>query len=382
MFVITTFRTDASIRCAMTPGDLRVHAPLTESPDSRMMGRHWDCQERSTVGSLPLRRFLIISVACAFIALGGAGCRDDEAAAEATEAATPVVEAPAAKTPAPSPEKERVAPPGDVAAATPEKSAEERRMSARQRAVDRAKARVKERARKDTGEPAKLPGPENRAAAGPGAPKSAAPTATKSDSETDSKPAKPRSAVTRAAHLAKRDVPMPNGSAKKGRKPVVIQPSSPPTKKTRSDAPPSASRRSAPLLPISHALNAVELKTLTGKSFRADELVGQLPSSRYNTVYFRTGKGGDYGVSVQLWHEPALRDTRARYENMKSTYPNVTETGNVTHSSFFAHWGEVHHLVFMDLKKRRVVSVSAGNQTLTPDQLYAVATTVRDRLLR
>ena len=83
---------------------------------------------------------------------------------------------------------------------------------------------------------------------------------------------------------------------------------------------------------------------------------------------------------VQLWHEPALKDTRARYEAMKIGYPNAQETGNVTNYTFFSHWGNVYHMVFMDLKRRRVAAVST--EALTPNQLFTVATRVRDRLLR
>ena len=115
-------------------------------------------------------------------------------------------------------------------------------------------------------------------------------------------------------------------------------------------------------------------------TFKPSLLDGQLPSPRYNSLYFKNGRGDKLGVAVQLWHEPALKDTRARYEQMKVSFPNTQETGNITKYTFFSHWGNVYHMVFMDLKRRRVVSVSS--ESITPNQLFTVATRVRDRLLR
>lgn len=135
-----------------------------------------------------------------------------------------------------------------------------------------------------------------------------------------------------------------------------------------------------PPLPISHALSGKELTEMTGQRFKPAILEGQFPTPRYNSLYYEAERGSKLGVSVQLWHEPALKDTRARYEQMKVSYPNAQETGNITNYTFFSHWGEVYHMVFMDLKRRRVAAVST--ETLTPNQLFTVATRVRDRLLR
>ena len=119
---------------------------------------------------------------------------------------------------------------------------------------------------------------------------------------------------------------------------------------------------------------------MTGLKFKEGTLEGQTPSPRYNALYFEGDRKDVFGVAVQLWHEPALKDTRARYEQMKIGYPNVQETGNITNYTFFSHWGKVYHMVFMDLKRRRVATVSS--EALTPNQLFTVATRVRDRLLR
>ena len=152
------------------------------------------------------------------------------------------------------------------------------------------------------------------------------------------------------------------------------------TKQGRDPVNVAAEAFAKPPLPISHALSSQELKQLTGQTFKPSSLGGQLPSPAYNSLYFRTTREEKLGVVVQLWHEPALKDTRARYEAMKIGYPNAQETGNITNYTFFSHWGNVYHMVFMDLKRRRVAAVST--EALTPNQLFTVATRVRDRLLR
>ncbi|GMV41564.1 MAG: hypothetical protein AMXMBFR64_32800 [Myxococcales bacterium] len=136
-------------------------------------------------------------------------------------------------------------------------------------------------------------------------------------------------------------------------------------------------------LDISQALTASELKVLSGgKAFKQGTLAGREGDPSYNSLYFAPAKGGAYGVGVQVWYEPTIRDTRTRYEDMKLTYPNVQETGNVTNYTYFAFWNDVYYLVFMGLKQRLVISVTASNETLSPNQLFAVATKVRDRLIR
>ena len=95
---------------------------------------------------------------------------------------------------------------------------------------------------------------------------------------------------------------------------------------------------------------------MTGQTFKPSSLGGQVPSPQYNSLYFRTSREEKLGVVVQLWHEPALKDTRARYEAMKIGYPNAQETGNVTNYTFFSHWGNVSYGLY-DLKRRRLQRV-------------------------
>lgn len=185
-----------------------------------------------------------------------------------------------------------------------------------------------------------------------------------------------KSAVERAAELASR-----TGTAERSQKAeekTARTAPAPATAPMRNTA--SKKVAHAPPIPISHALSSNELKEMTGMRFKEGVLEGQSPSPRYNSLYFEGDRKDVFGVAVQLWHEPALKDTRARYEQMKIGYPNVQETGNITNYTFFSHWGKVYHMVFMDLKRRRVATVSS--EALTPNQLYTVATRVRDRLLR
>ncbi|NUN15988.1 MAG: hypothetical protein HUU55_20365 [Myxococcales bacterium] len=136
-----------------------------------------------------------------------------------------------------------------------------------------------------------------------------------------------------------------------------------------------------PPIPIDHALALSELQSISGKQFKISSLSGQKSGPSYNSLYFSPKIGQDFGVAVQLWHESSIRDTRTRYEQMKASYPNVQETGNITTYTYFAHWKEIYYLVFMDLKKRRVVCVSGSNKALSPNQLFTIATKIRDRLI-
>ena len=141
-------------------------------------------------------------------------------------------------------------------------------------------------------------------------------------------------------------------------------------------------RPSGPPLQIDHAITASELKVLAGgTTFKRGTIAGRQGDPSYNSLYYGSTKGGSYGVGIQVWYEPTIRDTRARYEQMKTSYPNVQETGNVTNYTFFAFWDDVYYLVYMGLKQRLVISVTASNKTLDPNQLFAVATKVRDRLI-
>lgn len=141
------------------------------------------------------------------------------------------------------------------------------------------------------------------------------------------------------------------------------------------------SAANGPPIPIDHALALSELQTISGKQFKMSTLLGQTAGPGYNSLYFSPKVGQDFGVAVQLWHESSIRDTRTRYEQMKASYPNVQETGNITTYTYFAHWKEIYYLVFMDLKKRRVVCVSGSNKALSPNQLFTIATKIRDRLI-
>jgi len=187
-----------------------------------------------------------------------------------------------------------------------------------------------------------------------------------------------KSAVERAVKLAAQDGGNKRGRTVEKRAPSVKSP----TEKPKRPGPVATSKRVAasPPIPISHALSSKELREMTGMRFKEGVLEGQTPSPRYNSLYFEGDRKDVFGVAIQLWHEPALKDTRARYEQMKIGYPNVQETGNITNYTFFSHWGKVYHMVFMDLKRRRVATVSS--EALTPNQLFTVATRVRDRLLR
>lgn len=143
-----------------------------------------------------------------------------------------------------------------------------------------------------------------------------------------------------------------------------------------------APRETGPPLRVDHALRKTEIETYTGKKMRRGELGGIHPSPHYNYVMFETKGRGEFGASVQVWAERTIKDTRQRYEQMKATYPNVRDTTNITPYTFFASWGDLYYLAFMDLKRRRVIAVTAHASIVGPERLYQVAKLAHDRLVR
>jgi hypothetical protein len=136
-----------------------------------------------------------------------------------------------------------------------------------------------------------------------------------------------------------------------------------------------------PPLPIAHAVSDAELSAMAKVKLKKGEMTGRAPSPNYNSLLYETRKG-ELGVAVQAWDESTIKDTKLRYEQMKATYPNVQDTANITPYTYFASWGDLYYLVFMDLKKRRVVSVAASAEVLSPHKLYQLGVRVHERLVR
>ncbi len=127
-------------------------------------------------------------------------------------------------------------------------------------------------------------------------------------------------------------------------------------------------------------LPKAQVEAALGKhGLRTSKLSGIPPSPAYNDVLYLTPKK-EYALALQVWAEPTIRDTRVRFERMRNSYTNVQEATPVTAYTFFASWGDIYHLVFMDLKARRVAALSASSKVVPPHVLYQLAKSVAARL--
>jgi hypothetical protein len=143
---------------------------------------------------------------------------------------------------------------------------------------------------------------------------------------------------------------------------------------------PGAPASGGPPLDISKLVTKVELEELSNRKLKAGVLSGIEAGPHYNFTLFET-KEGELAASVQVWAEATIKDTRSRFDNMKGSYPNVRDTANITPYTFFASYGKTYYLAFMDLKRRRVVSVAINSDVFSPNQLFQITKNVHDRAL-
>lgn len=150
-------------------------------------------------------------------------------------------------------------------------------------------------------------------------------------------------------------------------------------------SPAPATRPAAP----GQALDAVRLLSLQGaiEITQAKDLalVGALPgiasSPLYGSVFYKAVSPNDYGVSVQAWQDPARRESDDRFRRMRLQYPNAEDVQVLAPvKAFFAQFGKIQMLTFVDSVKRMVVSVGCGEGVCSHDELVKLAKAVRDRL--
>ena len=85
-------------------------------------------------------------------------------------------------------------------------------------------------------------------------------------------------------------------------------------------------------------------------------------------------------MSVQIWHDRNLVDSRARYNTMRSTYSDVVETNRVTAQGFRAFYGSVVTLVFADARRPMVAAVSCSTRYCDADSVIELSRRVAGRM--
>lgn len=148
-----------------------------------------------------------------------------------------------------------------------------------------------------------------------------------------------------------------------------------------SGTPPSPAPQS-PLPDLRLLLTAADVAGVAGgkTEFQRTTLSGVEAGQDRQSLYFEPVKGGSFGFAIQVFREGDSRAARQRWEQAFATYPNAVEVAPVAGSSFFAYWGEVLHVAFLQPHGNLVVIVSCGRKYCDSDALYALAKKANSRI--
>ena len=156
----------------------------------------------------------------------------------------------------------------------------------------------------------------------------------------------------------------------------------PPTADHAARRPAGADKAQGPPLDITGYLSAADLERVLGKKakFRRTNLPGVAPSKGHNSLYYADAKGKEFGVSVQVWRDRNLVDSRTRYNTMRGTYSDVVETNRVTAQGFRAFYGGVVTLVFADARRPLVAAVSCSTKFCDANAVIELSRRVAGRM--
>ena len=202
----------------------------------------------------------------------------------------------------------------------------------------------------------------------------------------------PASAVAAPAPV----VPVPVGRGKPAEvvakaeavKPEVAKPE-PPKPEVRPEAPPLPpgavtvhATPGEPPLDVNGYIIAADLPKVLGpkQKFHRTELAGINPTPNYNAMFYAADKPDLFGVSVQVWRDPNLAESRTRFNTMKNSYSNVSPTNKITDMGFRSFYGNVVTLVFVDPHRPLLAAISCSTKVCSGDQMIELARRVAERL--
>lgn len=193
-----------------------------------------------------------------------------------------------------------------------------------------------------------------------------------------------KAAVTQATAEVPKSVPQPVEQVE------VEQPPQPPQQPERVTSTPSeqfASQQSTqpvlrPLQDLRLLLTMADVKEASkGKSeFELTALAGFEASQDKDALYFEPTKGQQFGFALQVFGERDGRAAKQKWDQLFATYPNSVEIAPISGPTFFAYWGEVLHVGFLEARGNLVVIVSCGQKYCDSDALYALAQKVASRI--
>lgn len=101
----------------------------------------------------------------------------------------------------------------------------------------------------------------------------------------------------------------------------------------------------------------------------------------YSSMLYATADGKSLGVSLQIWQDPARRESDDRYRRMRLQYPKPEDVNAMPPAkAFYSYFSGVQTLTFVDSVKRVVASISCGEGVCTHEQLLKLARMARERL--
>ena len=190
--------------------------------------------------------------------------------------------------------------------------------------------------------------------------------------------------------IAKAEAAKPEAARAEPGKPARPEPEArPPAPEAKPEAPPlppgavtvHATPMEAPL-DVNGYIIAADLPKVLGtkQKFHRTELAGINPTPNYNAMFYAAEKQDVFGVSVQVWRDPNLAESRTRFNTMKNSYSNVTQTNKITDMGFRSFYGNVVTLVFVDPRRPLLAAVSCSTKVCGGDQMIELARRVAERL--
>lgn len=137
-----------------------------------------------------------------------------------------------------------------------------------------------------------------------------------------------------------------------------------------------------PGLDVNGYISTADLEFVLGpkQKFRRTDLLGAQPSKSYNALYYAPQSGDQFGVSVQVWQDATVADSRVRFNSMRNSWSNVAPTNRIAEGGFRAHFEGVVTMVFADPRRPLIAAVSCSTKICSGDQLAQLSQRVYERL--
>ena len=120
--------------------------------------------------------------------------------------------------------------------------------------------------------------------------------------------------------------------------------------------------------------------TFEKASFRRADLAGVRPTKSYNSIFFEPTKGDSFGVSLQVWRDANLIDSRTRFNTLKATSTHALDMTALPELGFRSYYGGVVTVTFVDARQPLVASLSCAVKLCKKEQIIRLARIVAERM--